>query len=212
MKSIYRTSPVQFEASAVQSQEREGWTVVLEYAEEGEGPWIIDLSHLSRWDLQDLDVGQYKPWGLNIPETPGTCLIEGSVLINRMNQTQAAIWNLGPNEYGLPEEAAYTDIQESTLCLAVLGSKSLAVSEKLTDLDLADPRRTAPSLIQGPFAHVPCQIVLLGCRPKNEGFVFTCARGYARDMVQALLQAGEEFGMRPAGERCMAEFLDLQEK
>jgi glycine cleavage system aminomethyltransferase T len=32
------------------------------------------------------------------------------------------------------------------------------------------------------------------------GFVMTCSRGYADSMVQAILDSGQEFGLRPAGE------------
>ncbi|MDZ7759675.1 MAG: hypothetical protein U5L00_05415 [Desulfovermiculus sp.] len=201
MSRTYRTSPVRFDASPVQSEERDGWTVVLEYAEEKDGPWLIDLSHLPRWDVQDRDLSQYQPCGLDIPESPGMCVLGEKVTVNRMNRTQASIWHLGPNGQDMPQERAYTDIRENTLCLALLGPKAQALSEKVTNLDLADPKRKTPCLIQGPMAHVPCQIVLLSSdRHKQPGFVFTCSRGYARDVVHTLLAAGEEFGLRPAGE------------
>lgn len=209
MPQAYRASPVRFDASAHKTEERNGWTVVLEYADEQDGPWLIDLCHLPRWDVQDRDVGQYRPGEQEIPATPGMCVLEENMLINRMNQTQAAVWYLGPKARDMPKEPAYTDIQESTACLALVGTNSLAVSEKVSNLDLADPNRSIPCLIQGPLARVPCQMVLLGSTRQGEGFVFTCARGYARDMLQALLQAGKEFALRPAGERRMAEFLEV---
>ena len=204
MSQVYRTSPVHFDASAVESEERAGWTVVTEYADEKDGPWIIDLSHLPRWDLQDRDLGQYQPCGLDTPESPGISALGEKVLINRMNRTQASIWHLGPGEeQGMPKDRAYTDVGENTVCLAVIGPQSFAVSEKVTNLDLADPKRTPPCLIQGPLVHVPCQIALLSNHSEQQGFVFTCSRGYARDMVHTLLAAGKEFGLRPAGEKRM---------
>ncbi|MFO7803102.1 MAG: hypothetical protein R6V55_12485 [Desulfovermiculus sp.] len=209
MSPVYRTSPVHFEASPKQSEERDGWTVVLEYADEKDGPWLIDLSHLSRWDLQDRDLGQYWPCGMDIPESPGECILRENVLINRMNSTQAAIWHLGPNGQSMSQESAYTDIRENTLCLALTGPNSLAVSEKVTNLDLADPKRIPPCLIQGPLAHVPCQIALLQSSGEGSGFVFTSSRGYARDIVHTLLSAGREFGLQPAGEWRMDQFLGL---
>lgn len=187
----------------MQSQEREGWSVVLEYAAENEGPWLIDLSHLPRWDVQDQDLGQYRPCGLDIPGKPGGCVLGQHVLLNRMNRTQAAIWHLGPNKEQMPQDKAYTDISENTFCLALLGPEAIRISEKVTNLDLVDPAWNPPCLVQGPLAHVPCQIVLLGYGPAVQGFVLNCSRGYARDMVHTLLAAGEEFGLRPAGERRM---------
>jgi hypothetical protein len=32
---------------------RDNWTVALEYDDEGQGPWLVDLAHKTRWDLQD---------------------------------------------------------------------------------------------------------------------------------------------------------------
>jgi hypothetical protein len=207
MSHAYRTSPVHFDALPVQSHEQEGWTVVTEYADEQDGPWLVDLSHLPRWDVQDRDLSRFRPCGLEIPETPGLCRLGENALINRMNRTQAAVWHLGPGGEGMPEDRTYTDIRENTLCLALVGPQSLAVSEKVSSLDLADPKRTSPCLIQGPLAHVPCQIALLDRDPDQGGFVFTCSRGYARDVVRTLLEAGEEFGLRPAGEKRMLAFL-----
>lgn len=206
MSQVYRTSPVRFDASPMHSEERAGWTVVIEYADEKDGPWLIDLSHLPRWDLQDKDVGQYRPCGLDIPKTPGNTTLGKEVLINRKNRTQAAIWHLGSTEQDMPEDRAYTDIRENTCCLALVGIHSLAVSEKVTNLDLSDPKRGLPCLIQGPFAHVPCQVVVLSSKPEQECFVFTCSRGYARDVVHTLLAAGQEFGLRPGGEKRMLGF------
>jgi hypothetical protein len=40
------------------------------------------------------------------------------------------------------------------------------------------------------------------------GILMTCSRGYAYDMVAAILSAGEEFELRPAGERAFADWLD----
>ncbi|MFO7801748.1 MAG: hypothetical protein R6V55_05590 [Desulfovermiculus sp.] len=207
MSHVYRSSPVHFDASPVHSEERAGWTVVTEYADEKYGPWLIDLSHLPRWDVQDRDLGHYQPCGLDVPESPGRSVLGQKVLINRMNRTQASIWHLGPREQSMPEDRAYTDIQENTVCLAVIGPQTLAVSEKVTNLDLADPKRSLPCLIQGPLAHVPCQIALLPGDSEEEGFVFTCSRGYARDVVHTLLAAGHEFGLRPGGEKRMLAFL-----
>jgi len=63
-----------------------------------------------------------------------------------------------------------------------------------------DPARTAPFLFQGPFSHVPCQIVTLDKEGDNGGLVLTCSRGYGKDMIHSILQAGREFGLQPAGE------------
>jgi hypothetical protein len=39
------------------------------------------------------------------------------------------------------------------------------------------------------------------------GILFTCSRGYGRDMVHAMVGAGAEFGLRPAGENTFTQWL-----
>jgi len=36
----------------------------------------------------------------------------------------------------------------------------------------------------------------------------TCSRGYARDMAGAILDAGAEFNLHPAGEQAFGNWLD----
>ena len=53
MAEIKRESPVQFKVSPRNTEVRDNWTVALEYDDEGQGPWLVDLAHKARWDLQD---------------------------------------------------------------------------------------------------------------------------------------------------------------
>jgi glycine cleavage system aminomethyltransferase T len=70
-----------------------------------------------------------------------------------------------------------------------------------------DKNRETPFLYQGPFSHVPCQIVTLSRDKEKSGVVLTCSRGYAKDMVDAILHAGEEFGLKPAGEKRVIDWI-----
>jgi hypothetical protein len=201
MAPIKRESPVQFKAKPLKSDRREHWTVALAYPDEGDGPWLVDLSHKSRWDLQDRAIGQMTIGDQAIPETPGTSTLAGATLINRMNGTQASIYHLGPEAPALPGFSGCTDVSEATLFLALVGPRAFRVGEKLTSLDLMDPALQAPFLLQGPFCHVPCQIVTLQKDADGGGgFLLTCSRGYGDSMLAAILKAGAEFGLRPAGE------------
>jgi hypothetical protein len=212
MTRIERRSPVQFHSEIKKSEVRDRWTVVLAYADEGRGPFLVDLSHAPRWDLQDRNIAQMTPLGKQLPESPGQCLFQDGVLVNRMNRTQAAIWHLFGTAPELPAEPGYTDVTDATVCLALFGPNALAVVEKLCALDFLDPGKQPPFLLQGPFSHVPCQLVLMEKgRGFDGGLLLACSRGYAESMLHALLGAGAEFGLTPAGEKRFSDWLGKPE-
>jgi len=201
MAELRRQSPVRFKASPLQTEVRDNWTVALTYSDEGKGPWLVDLSHKTRWDLQDRNVGTLTVGDQAVPERPGDCSLNGQTLINRMNATQASIYHLGAGAPAVPDATGFTDVSETTLFAALFGPRAFRVAEKLTNLDVMDPARKTPFLLQGPFCHVPCQIVILEKQADGAGgFLLSCSRGYGDSMVEAILEAGAEFGLRPAGE------------
>ena len=201
MKDIRRISPVVVNSTPLKTEERDNWDVVMEYSEEGNGPYLVDLSHRPRFDLQDSNLAAITPFGLKIPETPGNCVLENGILANRMNGTQVSLFNLGgQDDVAMPDDTGFTDVTESTICVALIGKNVFSICEKLTALDFMDPQRKAPFLFQGPFSHVPCQIVTLSKDHDSSGLILTCSRGYGRDMIHSILHAGEEFGLKPTGE------------
>ena len=208
MENIIRRSPVSFDVKPAKTETRENWTVVLEYDAEEPGPYVIDLSHRARWDLQDGDVVKVDPWGIPIPDVPGQCVFDKGILINRMNRTQASIWHLMGEKPDGPEDTAFTDVTDVSVFLALIGKEVFAIADKLTSLDFLDPLKQTPFLLQGPFSHVPCQIVTLEKTPERCGILMTCSRGYADAMIASILEAGEEFGLRPAGENAFTGWLN----
>lgn len=208
MENIARISPVSFDAVPLKTEDRNNWSVVLEYEDQGTGPYLVDLSHRTRWDMQDAEIGEIRAAGIPVPEIPGQCIFNNGLLVNRMNRTQASIWHLSGEPPAYPDNPAFTDTTDSTVFLAVFGNDLFAILEKLTALDFLDPNRQTPFLLQGPFSHVPCQIVSLQTTPEKPGTLLTCSRGYARDMVAAILEAGIEFNIRPAGEQVFSDWLD----
>jgi len=208
MGSILRRSAVSFDAAPAKTEERDNWSVVLEYEDEGAGPYVVDLSHRSRWDLQDAEIGGVQTMGIRVPDKPGQCVFENGFLISRMNRTQASVWHLSGETPALPDDPAFTDITDSTVFLAVFGQDLFAILEKLSTLDFLDSSRQTPFLLQGPFSHLPCQIATLDKTPGRSGILMTCSRGYARDMVGAILEAGMEFKLRPAGEQAFSSWLN----
>ncbi len=212
MKDIKRVSPVKLKSNPLKTEKRDNWDIVMEYAGEGGGPYLVDLSHKPRLDLQNADVGAITPFGMTIPDSPGKCILQDGLLINRMNGTQASIYNLGYNLAGqedvmMPDETGYTDVTESTICVAIIGKNIFSICEKLTALDFMSPEYVAPFLFQGPFSHVPCQIVTLSKAGDDSGIILTCSRGYGRDMIHSILDAGDEFNLKPAGENRFSDWI-----
>ncbi len=195
-----RRSPVTFQARPLKTEIRDNWPVVLEYEDTGAGPRLIDLSHRPKYDIQDGNLGDNKPWGITIPSIPGQSVFEQGMLLNRMNRTQISAWHLGKHPCEMPDLPGCTDVTESTLLLALMGEETFSIVEKLTAMDLMDPDKSPPFLGQGPLSHVPCQVVVFHRARGRSAVLWTCARGYGRDMVHAVLQAGEEYGLRPGGE------------
>lgn len=197
MSRALRRSPVLFPVPPVEIEERGGWVVVLEYENEGDGPWLVDLSHRARWDFQDRRIDEHEPFGMTVPGTPGGVAVESGLMINRMNRTQAAIWHVGPDDAPVtPSEVSCTDTTDSHCWIAIVGEAAPAVFERATNLDLFPPDRSAPFLTQGPVLHVPCQVVTWAA----DLALLACSRGYGRTFAEALLDAAADVGLRPGGE------------
>lgn len=210
MNQHRRRSPVRLAGRALRNVERDGWEVVLEYeGEGGSGPRLIDLSHRRKWLAQSSNLTTIEPWALTAPEKPGQVSWESGFLVSRMGSSQAAIWHLGEGGAGggCDGEASLTEVTDGWLLLCVAGSHVFSLADKLTTLDLAAPGRSAPFLLQGPFAHVPSSVVVLRSEGSDGAFLMACSRGYAHDLVRALTHAGEELGIGPAGESALERWL-----
>ncbi len=198
--TLERRSPVKLKGQLAKTEIRGGWRIVSEYAEKGKGPHIIDLSHVPRWDIQDCALDQVKPYGDMIPEMPGQIFMADNLLIGRLNGTQAVIWHFSDQKPSIPQSEAFTDITDSAVALALVGPSVFKLSEKLCALDISDPLKKTPFLIQGPFSHVPCHLWVLDRTEKDGCLVLTCSRGYASDMTHSILNAGLQWHLTPQGE------------
>lgn len=200
MENIQRRSPISFPIEPVQIEQRGGWEVALSYGDHG-GPFLIDLSHRFKWDLQDSDLTRFKPFGLTVPVKPGQSRFsKRGILINRMNRTQCAVWHLTGKTLKKPQERAYTETTDGLALLAVVGKGALDVMERVTTLDLDKPGLETPCLIQGPILHVPCQVVLFSRSGNAATVLLSFSRGYGQAMAEAMLHSGSDLGLRPGGE------------
>jgi len=207
MDMMERRGPVSFDAKVKRKETRDRWPVILEYEQEGSGPYVVDLSHRLKLDVQARDLAAAMPLGLGVPEELNGCRLEQGLLVCRQGGRQAAVWDLSHGLEAVPGDPAVTELTEGLVLLALLGREALPILEKLSGLDLDAAARQAPQLVQGPVAHVPSQVVVLGDQERRM-VLFTFSRGYGRDMAQVVLEAGAELGLRPAGEKRFQGWLD----
>ena len=132
--TLMKHSPITFPASALRTEERDGWMVCLEFADQGEGSRLVDLSHKRKWDVQSSDLSAYRPGGVAIPVRPGQSILQDGWLINRMNRTQASIWHLTGEKPDDPEGPAFTEVTDVTVFLALFGSEIFSIAENSKQL------------------------------------------------------------------------------
>jgi hypothetical protein len=195
-----RQSPVVFNVQPLETRLQDGWKVVLSYANEDQGPFLIDLSHRRKWDIQHASLTTVRPRGLMFPASPGQCRLEPGRLLSRRNYTQAAIWHLADDGPGEIPEPYYSDVTEGFCLLALVGPEVFFVMEMVSSLDLTDPSSPPPFLVQGPVLHVPCHVAVLARNCETPVILMAFSRGYGQAMAEALLESGRVFGLRPGGE------------
>ncbi len=198
--NLERRSPVTLKGRPAKTEIRDGWRIVSRYSGNAQGPHIIDLSHFSRWDIQDDALEQVEPYGSKIPAKPGQIFMDINLLIGRLNRTQAIAWHFAPEKPVFPQTKAFTDITDAAVAIALTGPWVFDLAEKLCALDLSEPDKNPPFLVQGPFSHVPCHIWVLHHEDSRGWIALTCSRGYAGDMVNGVLEAGAQWGILPEGE------------
>jgi len=197
MSAVFRQGPIIFNRQVARTTGHLGWEVVLEFEGEGNGPWLVDLSHLQRWDYQDMELDSTAPFGLSMPAEPGQVVLQDDKLIARMNRTQAMIVCLRTGDsIESPTAVGFTDITDAHCMLAVVGPATPGVMEHVSNLDLFNPGRKMPFLTQGPIMHIPCQVVTLS----EECVLMSFSRGYGQSFADAILHAASGCDLRPGGE------------
>lgn len=195
-----RYSPIKFEEAPDRIEQRNGWEVVLEYEGQGIGPFLVDLSHIGKWDVQGEDLPSLRPSGLLIPKDSKQCTLTGDFLLNLIKWNWATIWHLSVDIPDFAEEVPFTNVTEAYALLALVGKETFAIMEKVSSLDLLSPERKPPFLILGPVSHIRCQVVVLAKDKDTSAVLVACPRGYGQSLAEAILDAGKEWGLRPSGE------------
>ena len=191
MESVLRCSPVTLPKIPARTELRNGWEVVLEYEDEGTtGPFLIDLSHIGKWDVQGEDLPSLRPVGLAIPKDSEQCLLTGDFLLNLIKRNWATIWHFSADMPEFADEFAFTNVTEAYALLALKGREAFSIMEKLTSLDLLSPQRKPPFLIIGPVAHIRSQVVVLSRDEEKSAILIACPRGYGQSIAGIMINAG----------------------
>lgn len=210
MEKTKRYTPVTFAQTPARTQERNGWEIVLEYEDEATGPFLIDLSHIGKWDVQGENLASIRPAGLDIPRDSEQCTVTDQYLINLIKWNWATIWHFSQDMPDFADDYAFTNVTEAYALLALVGLDVLSILEKITAFDFFTPQRRPPFLTMAPVLHIRSQVVILSREVENSAVLVGCARGYGQSMAEALLDAGKEWGLRPGGEDIFTGMLALK--
>lgn len=196
-----RRSPVLLPGEPAETETRGGWTVTRRFSGEGVGPWLMDLSHRAKWDIQDAGLDRISAIDdVPMPSEPGGCACRDGRVLLRPSVDRAVLWRLNGPEGRIPYQKAFTDVTDAWALLALGGREVPFILEKATPMDAMPPGATAPYLCQGPVFERPAYLVVLVRRPETTLALVACPRGYGRYVAEAFMEAGEEYGMLPAGE------------
>jgi hypothetical protein len=194
-------SPIHFAADPAESELWDDWKIIIAYHGEKADLGIVDLSYWSKYDIQDRKLSNLKVDGTTIPESPGQVYIGERFIIARLTYSQASIWYFRGKAPVLPEISAITDITDGYALIGLYGARALRIMDKICSLDLARRDLKPPYLQQGPVLHLPANIITLGGKPNNSHIIMAFARGYGQAVVEAIFDAGKEFGLKPAGKK-----------
>ncbi|MDY6972512.1 MAG: sarcosine oxidase subunit gamma SoxG [Thermodesulfobacteriota bacterium] len=209
MESIKRYSPVKFAQHPARTEMRNGWEVVLQYEDETTGPFLIDLSHIGKWDVQGENLSSIRPAGIIIPEDSELCTLTESFFVNLVKWNWATIWHFSQDMPDFASDFTFTNVTEAYALFALMGREVFSIMEKVSTLDLFSPKRIPPFLTMGPVLHVRSQVVVLAREGHSSAVLVACPRGYGQSMADALLDEGKEWGLRPGGEYIFTNMIAL---
>jgi hypothetical protein len=196
-----RHSPIFLDETRAEIEDREGFRVVLRYEHEGGGPFLIDLSHRPKWTIQDRELSRIQPCRMELPKVPNSCTLQNGFLLLRLTQYHALAWHLFGPSPEIPPDFPYTDTTDGAALLALMGPDIPAILEQAVPSDLRQPKQLLPKMFQGPVFDRPCILSVLEHSPIHSVVLLACGRSFGQSMAENLLKTGEDWKMRPAGER-----------
>jgi hypothetical protein len=199
MKQI---SPVRMPARAEKTRNHNNFTVVQAYGDETSGPSLVDLSHLSKWEIDTANLDEtVKGLDLAVPREPSTAVLSHNRAICRLTPTRALVWSFDDRtDDPWTRDKNFNDLTDGTALLFMTGQGLIPILERLTELDLNLKNQDQPLFLQGPVLGVPAKILVGKNRKDETGMFISLSRGFGQSMAEAILSAASETDLSPAGE------------
>jgi glycine cleavage system aminomethyltransferase T len=172
-------------------QLRDGWMIATRYPEEpvAAGNGIVDLAHCPTWEINGPEVGR-KLADLCGDDVPVRKIHPGSGWqAYRLTAARAIVFGNVPNPI-----AGALDVTGGWVTLVLLGPDAEWILHKVTAVDLRERTLPVHGCCQGPIFGVNTLFGRFG----NHFELHICGDS-AEFLWEVLLDAGGEFGLRPAG-------------
>ena len=194
---------------AQKTEMRNDFEVVLAYGGETGRSSLVDLSHISKWEVETENPDEAMAGtGVTLPPLPGGAGLVSGRAVCRMTPTRALIWDFhGTEEKTWLENRAFNDVTDGSALLFMTGEGLFSIMEQLTDIRLDLVNGTCERFVQGPLVGVPAKLLVALNSENQMGILVAVARGFGQSMVDTLLLAGREAGLSPAGEQVFSQWL-----
>ncbi len=208
MQGYKKQSPIRFPDSPLKTERRQGWEVALTYAGDDASLVIIDLSHITKWELYGRGLEGQQVGPAAIPHIAGQVNLSAGLAVCLCRPSVALIWQLADEfSWTLPVGVKLTEITDNYALVALIGADGPRVMEKIADLDLFLPAEQTVRFVQGPILDGASQVMILSSPDSSTGLLLAVCRGAGQSIVDAILDAGGEFGLQPAGEQVFKTWL-----
>lgn len=202
----YRVSPIRIETPVLSREFRDGWEIVAQYEDEGDAPWLIDLSHAQKFEYGNPPGSSDRFLDLSPPEKPGQCRTKGGFISSRLNDRRSLVLNLSKALIPPVKDRSVTDVTDAFALLAMIGHPVFDMMERVTSLEVFAPGKRPPFILQGPVLRVQSLLMNLTAEDYTPVVLFAVPRGYGQSFSMALLEAGKPWHLSPAGETVFFEY------
>jgi len=181
--------------------EIEGWPVITGFEPDiaKADIFLADLGHRPMAMVHGEDVPVLGPFG------PGKVVKIKTGLAGVLSPGEAVVFDLtGPLNPQWPG-TNYTDISDGYVMLALWGSESLGLLQRLVSVDVERPDLDEP-LFLGTSSHGIFTYVI-NFKQKTPGFLLACSRSDAQSFFDGIVHAGKPLGLTIKGTKDFEQFL-----